>query len=419
MTVIEKPQQGMPTKRQLPQLLFPEAHRRRRLRRLQFAFVAALLLGLMLTLIVVTQTTTPSSSPVPPSLRSQTATATEVTPRVAWSDYQGNLHIGDLSNDSQRVVAQTDADPTTSLLVVGNGIFWVRSMVPTPDGTVNPITAPTVQRFDLATGTVTTLGPGNQVFSSVDRSVVYVATGYSELAQFSPSGQPINHDLRLPSGWFLSDSYLLGDPSPALANGILVQSAPVQIGRDASTLAIWDPAINHVKVLGRVWKVIGTFTQPATHSSLIAWLPASCEVVQNCPLEITNSVTLATRSIYSPYRKGFEWGGGFSPDGSMLAAFVPGPRKLSPTARLVLITGSGKVRAVPDTTINNGDSLAWAAWFPDGRRLIVGAVGSPDGVPDDNHYLVDAPNRSARPFQFLADGQSDVNFTVAILPRTS
>jgi hypothetical protein len=304
--------------------------------------------------------------------------------------------------------------------------LWVRSMLPTSDGTVNPIVDPTVQRLDLATGTVTTLGPGTQVFASPDHSLVPVDTDSAsfgasgdELAEFTPNGQPIGHDLHLPSGWFLSDSSLLGDPTPAIANGILVQSDPVQIGKNPPTLAIWDPADGRVQTVGRVWKVIGTYTKHESHGSLIAWLPGRCEVVRNCPLEITNSSTLVTRSVYSPYGHGFEWGGGFSPNGSTLAAFVPGSWNLSPTARLVLVTGSGQVHKVPKATINNGDSLAWAAWFPDSRHLIVGGLDSPEGVPNDNHYVVNAVKRSATPFRFLSDEQSDINFSLAILPRDS
>jgi hypothetical protein len=138
--------------------------------------------------------------------------------------------------------------------------------------------------------------------------------------------------------------------------------------------------------------------------------------VGNCPLEITDSSTLATRSVYSPFGQGFEWGGGFSPDGSVLAAFVPGPYHLNPTARLVLITGAGRIRTVPGVTINVGDPLAWAAWFSDSSHLIVGGVGSTDGVVNDNHFVVSTANRTAVPFRFLPDGNQDINFSAVVLP---
>ena len=249
--------------------------------------VALVLIGslaLALTTLSISRSSFPS--PMLPSLPPGTGTQPEAVPRVAWSDYEGNLHIGNLSGLGEEVVAQTDADPTASLLAVGGGIFWVRSMSPTPDGTVNPIADPTVQRYDLATGAVTSLGPGNQVFASVNRSYVYVATATgtgqfaqftsTQLAQFTSGGQPTGHDLHIPSGWFLSDTNLLGDPTPVIANGILVQSSPVQIGRSPLTLAIWDPSTHHVQIIGKVWKVIGTYTSPRGHTvSLRGFQPAA------------------------------------------------------------------------------------------------------------------------------------------------
>jgi hypothetical protein len=59
--------------------------------------------------------------------------------------------------------------------------------------------------------------------------------------------------------------------------------------------------------------------------------------------------------------------------------------------------------------------LAWAEWYPDGSHLIAGGVGSPDGISNDNHYVVDARTRIATPFRFLTDGNRDVNFSVVPL----
>lgn len=417
MTVLERPRQATAGTEGSADLLFPEANRRRRHRRLTILLaILALIGGVVVALgVLPVGSPVPAGTPAPALSPSAAPTVAGSVPRVAWSDYQGQLHIGDMNGFSQRQVTQTDADPTASLVALGGGIFWVRSSQPTPDQTVDPIPDPTVQRYDLATGTVTTLGPGRQVFASPDRSRVYVATGQGQLAEFTSRGLPTGHDLQIPSGWFLTDSSLLGDPSPAIANGILVESAPVQRSQIPLALAIWDPTTGRVRKVGYVWKVIATYTRPGARSSLIAWTPAGCPRVPNCPMEITDSTTLLTRSVYSPFGHGFEWGGGFSPDGSTLAAFVPGPFGLSPTARLVLITGAGRIHAVPGTTISNGDSLAWAAWYPDSRHLTVGGVGSPEGVPNDNHYLVNALTRTSTPFRFLPEGQQDINFSVAVL----
>ena len=104
-------------------------------------------------------------APALPALPASRGTVTGVVPQVAWSDYDGQLHIGDLSGLTERVVTQTDADPTAALVAVGGAIFWARYLNPTPKQTVDPILNPTVQRFDRATGETTTLGPGSQVFA--------------------------------------------------------------------------------------------------------------------------------------------------------------------------------------------------------------------------------------------------------------
>ena len=419
MTVTEQSRREVVTTEDPPQLLFPEANRRRRRRRLAVVLIALILVGgiiAALAMLPVGSSTRRNQPSTLPSLPNAAPALVEGISRVAWSDYEGQLHIGDLNGLSQSVVTQTDADPTASLLALDGGIFWARSLLPTPNQTVDPVANRTVQRYDVATGAVTTLGPGNQVFAAPDRRTVFVATGNGQLVEYTSLGLPTGRRLQIPAGWFLADASLLGDPNPVVANGILVESLPVQISKAPLTFAIWDPTTGHVRKIGKVWKVIDTFTKPGAHSSLIAWTPASCERVTNCPIDITDSATLLTRSVISPLGHGFEWGGAFSPDGSVLAAFVPGRSTLSPAAELVLITGPGEVHVVRGTTINNGDSLAWAAWYPNSKYLIVGGVGSPDGVQNDNHYLVNASTRTATAFRFLANGQTDINFSVTVLP---
>ena len=338
-------------------------------------------------------------------------------------------------------MAQADADPTAALVSLDHTIFWVRSQLPTRNQTLDTISNPEVQALDTSTGRLFTLGPGTQIFASLDRSFVYVGTDNRHLVEYWPDGTPRGHHLQLPKGWYLTDPGLLGNPTPVVANGILVESvlarsgSPVDgcsdsagalcpattrlqhFGKNPLSLGIWNPTTGHVRVMGKVWKVIGSYTRPGARSSLVAWAPASCDEVTNCSLRITNTSTLSTRLVQSPLGHGFEWGGGFSPDGTRLAVFLQaGHSNLSPTTELALISGSGSIRAVPGAVINNGDSLAWATWYPDSSHLIAGGVGSPDGVANDNHYVVDARTGTAVPFRFLADGNRDVNFSVAALP---
>ncbi len=437
MTIVDTPQVE-PNVREA-ELLFREARQRRQRRWLVTGVVVvALVVSAVLAVTMLTPASpSPRSSPRTPSLPTGPITDTGVVPQVAWVDYYGQLHIGNLDGLTQRVVAQADADPTASLVSLDHTIFWVRSMLPNGNQTVDPIPNPLVQGFDTTTGRTFTVGSGTQVFASLDETFLYVETVNGHLDEYWPNSAPRGKTLQLPNGWYLPDASLLGDPTPVVANGILVESVlapnglPVDVCSDSVgalcpattrlrelnkgplTLGIWNPMTGHERVIGNVWKVIGSYTKPGARSSLVAWAPANCEKVTNCPLHITDTSTLSTRLVHSPGGHGFDWGGGFSPDGTQLAVFVQTDQwNLSPTTQLALVTGSGSIRVVTGAVVNGGDALAWAEWYPDSSYLIAGGVGSPDGISNDNHYIVNANSRTVEPFRFLRDGNQDVNFTV-------
>ena len=181
---------------------------------------------------------------------------------------------------------------------------------------------------------------------------------------------------------------------------------------------MWSPGSGTVKVLGRGLAVLGAYTAPEGRYSLLAWLPAVCRFPDNCLLKITNTASLATRTLRGPLPGGFAVGGAFSPDGTRLAVFPQTPpRGMVPGyARLALVDlSTGVVRVMPRPRITLGLDLGWALWLPDGRHLIVGTgTGS---------YLVDSAALSARPLVLArAHGHNansqDINFTAAILsPR--
>jgi hypothetical protein len=418
MTVIDPPR--VESKLAEAQLLFEEARQRRRRRWFISGAVVLVTMGCALLALTMLSQASPTahSSPRTPSLPTVPFTETGVVPQLAWVDYYGQLRIGNLAGLTQRDVAQADADPTASLVTLDHTIFWVRAQLPNSNQTVDSIANPVVRGFDVVTGRIFTLTPGTQVFASLDQSFLYVETDSGHLAEYWPSGGSRDHILQLPNGWYLADPSLLGDPTPVVSDGILVESAPEQYTKNPLTLAIWNPITGHVRVMGKVWKVIGSYTKPGARRSLVAWAPATCERAKSCSLRITDTSTLSTRRVESPLGHGFEWGGGFSPDGTQLAVFVQTDHSnLSPTTQLALVTGSGSIRTVPGAVINNGDALAWAEWYPDSSHLIVGGVGSPDGISNDNHYVVDAHTRTATPFRFLTDGNQDVNFSVVPLSQ--
>jgi hypothetical protein len=410
--------------------LFKEAHQRRRRRRL--------LIGALVLAVAIAAAVTPFALTGPSSSHRLVASAktsptrvgpvSESPPRVAWVDYDGALHVGTANGLSQRVVATTSADPTSPVVWLGDTVYWVQSQAPVTPGVAGPTIDPIVEGFDTTTGQMIKVGGGLQIFPSLDRSFLYVQRDYRHLVEYSPKAGWIGHVMAIPRGWFLAPSYLLNNPSPVIADGILVDSlqpAP------QTALGIWNPARGRVRDIGKVWKMVGTWTGPRGRSSTIAWLPATClQSDPNCRLAITDSSTLSTRFVSSPFGEGFDFGGEFSPNGARLAVFLrlgehqfnglPKYQRLSPVTQLALVNmKTGSIRVVPQTVINIGDSLAWALWFPDNNHLIAGAVESPDGLPNDNHYLVDAITGQVQPFSFFPgggqqDGNIDINFSAAI-----
>lgn len=409
--------------RQGPEALFKEARQRRRRRWLITGVVLIVILGGLASVLIVVGTTrsppVPRTAPSPPPASNPPITGEAGVPEVAWVDYSGFLHIGDLSGLTQRVVASAHADPTASLVSLDGRVFWVQA---TTTNGPNP-TASTVFSIAPGTGRKQRIAFGSQVFASLDRSFIYVEWSNSDLAEYWPDGAVKRQDLRIPRGWYLSDAGLLGNPTPVVANGILVESAPVQVGTAPSTLAIWNPSTGDIHTMGKVWKVIGTYTAPGAQSSLVAWAPAACELTTNCSLQITDTESFSSRLLPSPLGHGFDWGGGFSPDGRELAVFVKSNSgSYDPMTQLALVNvGSGSLRFVPGAEINIGDSLAWAQWLPDGNRVIVGGVGGRSLDVDnhfivvDNHFIVDARTAKATPFRFIADGNQDVNFSVVVV----
>ena len=71
----------------------------------------------------------------------------------------------------------------------------------------------------------------------------------------------------------------------------------------------------------------------------------------------------------------FVGGGGFSPDGRQLAAFVTAYRPDDwPDAQLVLVNPStGSVRLIGNTVAQIGEPQGWATWSPTGSELFGGS----------------------------------------------
>jgi hypothetical protein len=310
--------------------------------------------------------------------------------------------MGDISTGSQRIAAKVAADPTTPLVHAGGHVYWVDTA-----GTYEPSLghwSEFVQGLDIATGAITNLAPGQLIFSSADGQWLYIAQmDNASMIELPADGQGAPRRLTLPPGWYLPAGF-----GVAVVNGILVQSTADAGTGLSSVLAVWNPRSGRVKVLGRGF---GAYSEAG--SSVLAWMPASCRFPMNCPITITNTVTLASRTLRSPLRYGFALGGAFSPDGRQLAVFVNTTLGAGGgQAELAIVSiKTGGLRLVPEVRLRLGQDIAWARWMPDGKQLIAGSIAST--------YLVTVPALSALPVRFTRSTDQEINYSATVIPPRS
>jgi hypothetical protein len=266
-----------------------------------------------------------------------------------------------------------------------------------------------VREYDIATGKIRYLARGNSVFTSADGRHLYIAQTGTSLVELPADAIGAPRHLALPVGWHLSG--LLGNWS--VAGGIVVSSSDADPSRAPVTLAVWNPATGSVRIVGRDLDIIDAYTAPGARYSLLAWTPAGCRLP--CPVEITNTSTLASLTVRSPNRYGFTYGGlftsgAFSPDGTRLAVFLnttnPQDPSHGPVSELAIInTRTGTLRLVRAARFGTYEDAGWARWLPGGHRLIAGA--------EAGSYAVDADTLSVRALSF-APGD-DINFSATLL----
>jgi hypothetical protein len=391
-----------------PQVLFKEARRRRR-RRWLIGGVAVVLVSAMTAALALTWV---HRMPGPSGARSAGAASgggagSAQAALAVWSDGT-HLLTGDIDPGGRvvpRVLAEANVS-TLPLVRAGQRVYWVD-----PAGAFVPELghwSQLIRYLDLATGKIATAGPGQTVFLSADGRYLLMSQTATSMTQ-TPVAGGTPRTLTLPPGWYLPGGDGLADEYSgaglATANGILVEAGQSP-SPGGAVIGLWNPAGHRVTVIGRARAAIGAYTPPGVGRTQLAWIPAGCG---DCPVRITDTATMAVRSVRSPLGHGFALGGGFSPDGTILALFVRAD--LSDAGRLMLVdlaTGTAKVAREPQLDL--GAAIGWARWLPDGRRLVMGPASAGGG------YLVDTATLSAKPLVVLHGHGQDPNYTTVLVP---
>ena len=333
---------------------------------------------------------------------------------VAWVDYSGRLHIGDVAALAQHVAGTSPAWAGAGWLVQAGGRIY---------GADSPV----IREFDPATGRTLRLGPGVGVFPSADGRHAYVERTSTSLAELRASGRGVVRRLHTPAGWHLVPDAAGEATADTGGGGILVSSGPDGPSRTRN-LATWYPATGQVTLVARSAVVVGAYTPPSGRDSLIAWAPAAC-MSGNCPIEITSTATRATVTARSPLPYGFTGQrAAFSPDGTRLAVFertasINSSCCANNSVLAIVNTRTGAVRAVRAARLVTEEDAGWILWLPGGRQLLAGALAY--------SYAVDTTTHAARPFFFFpqtADGPAadhnimdtpDINFSAVLLPSVA
>lgn len=414
--MIAPPRRGLPGGAPV-QVLFAEARRRRR-RRLAAGVVSLVVAGLAVAASSGVWSHQSRRGPAraarPPAAAHRVPGFSLPPATVAWVDYGGRLHVGDVATAAQHVAGTVPAWAGAGWLVQAGGRVY---------GADSPV----IREFDPGTGRTLRLGPGIGVFPSADGRHAYVERTSTSLVELRASGRGVLRRLRTPAGWYLLPD-VAGEVTAGIrGGGILVSSHPGPSSRRPWNLATWNPSTGQVTLVARGAVAIGAYTPPGGRYSLIAWAPAACAFTfRDCPIEVTSTATRATVTARSPLPYGYTGqGAAFSPDGTRLAVFertasINSSCCANNSVLAIVNTRTGAVRAVRAARLVTQEDAGWILWLPGGRRLLAGALAY--------SYAVDATTYAARPFFFFpraakgADADHnimdtpDVNFSAVLLP---
>jgi hypothetical protein len=411
MTVLERPPEANRTALlRVPEAIIPEARRRGRRRRAFWVLAAFAAAG---ALVAVTVVILPgarailraSRSPLTPGARSVPAHAPAVV--VAWGDYAGVLHLGDVATRRQlQIAAFPVAESSAGPVVFDRGrLFWVDAN-------------DRIRSVEIATGKASVVVRGTAVMATPNGARLYVDQGTTDFLELSPRTMRVTRRVALPAGW---------TANPWVARPVAGGLVLMHTGAGPIVLGIWRPG-RKVRPLGAATDTaLDIYTPPNGRYSLVAWIPTCANhnagLGSGCPLAITNTATGRTVTVRSPTRYGFTRGA-FSPDGTQLATYVntdnPSDSYSTPRSELALVdTATGALRLDPEVNLITTEDAAWTRWLPPGRQLLTGAITAT--------YLVNARSLATRFFYF--DGtatrldsitsSSDLNFSTIVVPPST
>ena len=266
---------------------------------------------------------------------------------IAWFDERG-LVIGDPETGVQRAIGGPELH--CCVLHLGQSIY-----AGTGEG---------VYRHDPPDYVGTRLADGNIVFPAATPDELYVASVRDGFPEGTDIRRITTGGRSLGGPWAVPEGFTLTNPPRVTARGILLASHP--------DLVIWDPATGATAPLGFGSRIIDTFVRDG--ATVLARTGTHCEEPP-CPLSLTELASDRTRRIKPPGDDlEFLGGGGFSPDGTKLAAFsvTPGDDR---RMRLVIVdVATGKAEPVARSTARFGEEYGFAIWSPDGRWVFFGGL---------------------------------------------
>ena len=281
-------------------------------------------------------------------------TATEIV--QAW-DY--GLTIADPETRAERYIGGPSisgfACPSCAAFTLGQSLY-----VAGQDG---------VYRLDPPDFASNRIADGNIAFPGSAPDELYVAT--------ARSGSPHGTDLHRVTStgadrggpWPIPEGYWLTSPARATARGVILESPPNSFEK---TFTVWDPATGAMGPLGRGTRVIDTHV--ADGSTVVSRTIDDCSQ-DACLLAVTDTASGRTREIQPPGDDlGYLGGGGFSPDGTKLAAFSVSNIDTR-SMRLVMIdVATGAATPIAKSNARFGEGYGFATWSADGRWVFFGGL---------------------------------------------